>query len=301
MKDYLFRLKYIGLPFIYVCWGTTLLLMLLRWLFSIKFQLLGYTDRTWEVTFAVVMPWPGMLIFLLKRVWALEFRRANGRFGIIFFTFWTLFAMIMSSQTFISTYVGKLLVVDELSAIAKSKPVRYYHIKNYELDRQHAGLVSTCEKSGKRRKHQRLNFSVYVSVPLVMDSAAMGRHRSRYFYAVKFSKSLPINENEGFMKTVRLKEYVAVCLKEIEDRILEKPDHFEYVPDDPQDYQYQRAVAENIYLEQRAEGVILHPIFESYEQRTGITLLVTCCAFGIGSLLLGLMLLSGKLRVNKSF
>lgn len=82
MKDYLFRLKYIGLPFIYVCWGTTLLLMLLRWLFAIEFPVLDYADRTWEETFAVVMPWPGILVFLLKHVWSLEFRRANGRFGI---------------------------------------------------------------------------------------------------------------------------------------------------------------------------------------------------------------------------
>lgn len=287
--------------FVYVCWGTVLLLMLLRWVFAIHFKVFVYSDKVWELLFAVLMPLPGILILLRSRTKKIVYDKPRARHAVLGFAFFTTLLMIVFSQNFMSSYFAKLQEVNRVEDIARYPRVRFYRIKQYQLALGGTGTYidvsysSSYKKGEKRRQgetNKKLNYAAYVVTPMMGDTTQFNYFKApKYWLGLDFAQRFDYNIPEQ-EKELRFRELNSYGEQQAAEFKYERPDHFENYPQSYDEKSYKHAIGYKVNRVPE-DYMVLRPVYRRFEDRTGNTLFMVFAVFGIGSVLFALLLTGG--------
>lgn len=292
MRAYFLRVSKLWPVFAAICWGPLLLLVLLRYIFEIRFKVFALDENIWEVVLAIIIPLPGLIFVFLPAIRKFKFqeRTRNGAFAFFLFAWVTSGLMITASQGYLTTYFAELRAVSTVDDIVKYPPARYYKIKDFKMGTYAGAQVLDVSLSTRKRFTRSINLNIYMVVPILGNQTA---DKVSCFYAVNFSKRIKFSNGT---EVDRFK-IGAAFRAESEKRILNYPfqqvDHFEYTPNAVNESRYRKAV-ERGYSVGNKRVLVLRPVLDSYAERTSIYMPGMLIAFILGSFIMCLCLISAR-------
>lgn len=288
MKTHLAKLKHILPTFLAISFGTVVALGLIRWLFSVQFSIIDLKEEIWEFWLPITLPWIPVSLWLRQRLRVLVFKadQYNGSLAFQFIAWLVMTAMLISSQEYLVTATGKLQQISAVEEIEQVANSRYYRLQHFSVMPSRLSDYTDFRPSGKR--NQRLNFDVYMVLPIVSDTAASITGTPKYWYGVKYNEQIS-NRLGGIEKEKEYQAFYMYCRREIEKYNFQDLDHFERVaPSDDRD-NYLKAIGPSAD-ENADEIVVLKPVREVYEHRTEGKLSNVLWAFGLGTAFFTLLL-----------
>jgi len=291
MSNYLVKVKHIGPMFAYVCWVTTLLLVMLRWVFAIHFKIFDFSDKFWEIWMPFLAPVPGVLLVLPIKTKAIVYRNKKYKRGLPMISYMVIVAMLVISQKFTTAYFGELRQVKTVNEIDRHPLVKYYKIEYYVLPQRWMGRFVKVSTSGRGR--MRLNFDGYAIFPMLSDTSIVDLQKpAKYWYGFHINQRYSNTISEAHKKEYYT-HFVQYFLTQAHASAYQKPDHFENLNAGDHQSFYLKSVSDKFYTIPE-DAVVLSPVYETYDERTGNLLLWVFGAFGIGTILLAIQLTEGE-------
>jgi rhomboid protease GluP len=268
MKIYVTKVRYILPTFLTVVFATGIGLAVLRWLFFIQFQLFEVKQEVWEIWLPLIIPWIPISIWLRKRFRILTFKKeADSRRFIYQLISWgTMTAMLMASQSYLTTATGKLIVLKHIHEIDSVEKVRYYKLSKFSIARHYGGSYTDFRTSGKYNEN--LNFNVYFVAPILSDSNEQLTTVPQYWYGVKFSKQIS-NKIRNEEKESKYHAFFHECISKMNNYRFHSLDHFKRAPASDDRNFFFKAIESRIKQTANNNLIILEPVSESYESRNG--------------------------------
>jgi rhomboid protease GluP len=290
MKPFVTKLKYILPTYFVVTLSTVLGFLFIRWLFSIQFEIIDVKEEVWELWLPIAFAWIPVLIWLRPKFRILTFKKDNdnGRFFCLLITAMAMMACLMISQNYLSTTTGRLERLTNITDIDKKEKVRYYKLLDFNVAQQYVGSHTDFRTSGKY--NERLNFNVYFVTPIIPDSNWKFKGAPTYWYGVKYSKQIS-NRIKDEEKEAQYKDFYDECVSKMRNYNFHSLDHFERTPNSDDRKNFLKAIERRINQKTSEDFIVLEPISEPYENRNGHKLAWIFGSYGIGLVLLFIMLL----------
>lgn len=272
--------------FFRVAFCAIVVLLCLRWFFSVQFSLIDIQEEIWEfwlpLTLTVVLGY----IWLRPKLRILAQRKEKIKGDLnFFFQFLALLcigAPAVIFQMYFSTNTGKLVHIERISDIDTAKVARYYDIKEFLVREQRVRKFVNVRKSGRYNKY--LNFEAYYVLPIYTSSMRIDDIEPKYWYAVKFHKRIS-NRANAQVKSDAYDDFVRASDVRIKRYNFAATDHFERIPTSVEKKRFLEAISLQDRYAKPVDYIVLRPMFEPYAGRNGNKM-----AWGLGSLIGGLCL-----------
>ena len=290
MQTYWAKVKHLLPAFLLVTWGTTIGFGLARWLLETRFPGLHIKEEVWDVWLPLILPWIPILLWLRPRFWVLTFKKdaSNGQFFFQIIAWGTMIAMLWTSQEYLASATATLTELPGVEEIEQKKDSRYYKLADFAVAPDYRGSYTDFRPSGKNGRD--LNFTVYFVVPFLRSNPVPADSVPKYWYGIKYSKQIS-NRIGTEEKMAAYEAFYAECGKKMDDYAFDRPDHFERKPWSDDRENYLRAIGARTGQAADDHFIILTPVMEKYEDRTGNKLAWIFGSFGIGTLVLLLLLI----------
>ncbi len=269
LETYLLKLKHILPTFLLIALATVAGLMLLRWLFAIRFEIIDVKEEVWTLWLPLAVPWIPVLIWLRPRFWILTFKKDddNGRFLFQVIAVGTICACLFVSQRFLTTATGRLQVVSNITEIDRVEKARYYQISDFSIATDTGGSYANMRVSGKRRQY--LNIDLYFVKPIMQRGRKFSVETPpKHWYGVKFheqiSNKLDVTEKENAYEA-----FYADCVQKMERYPFHAVAYFERIPNSEDRQHYLHAVQRCIFESADAGHIVLIPVQDAFEDRNG--------------------------------
>jgi len=268
-------------------------LLLLRWLFDLRFHFFDIKEEVWDLWIPLIYPWIPILIWLRPKLRILNYKDSDkGRFGLQMLTWGTMMATMCISQSYLTTASGKLANLSSIDQIAKLEKTRYYKINNFSMAPYFGGVYTEFSTSGKYNNE--FNFNVFFVTPIVGDTNKRWSTYPKVWYCVKFHERVS-NRLSNEEKQQKYEVFYSECLDKMNHYQFHNLDHFEKIPVSDDLENFSKAVENRIKEKPANEIVLLKPIMESYESRNKNKLPWIFGAFAIGSIVIMICLLFGTI------
>jgi membrane associated rhomboid family serine protease len=282
-EAYLVKLKYI-LPIYLVASSVTILMLLvIRWLLSIRFEILDIHEEVWDVWIPMILAGLTMHFSLKGRLKVLYFEEnsENKRFGFQCFAWFCLLPAIYISQNLLTTATSKLLELGSANEINQTLKARYYKIDTIKVIKGISGSHSLFETSGRHREH--LDFGIYFVFPIDTNVADQIESKPRLWLGIKYSKRVS-NRLEPQQKERNFDQFYSDSLKKLEQFNLNDIVMLERLPTSQDKDMFLRAVETAVEEPSSNQIIILQPSYEDFENLNGDKLEWLFYSFGIGVL-----------------
>ena len=187
MKD---KIKIIFVPTLLTMLGLVTIYTFLHWALFIELDIFPLKEIV--RTFGAPIVLAGVFAFLILRprlkILKLEAKRGNWRNFYCFILWVVLMVPLFIAQEYIITASGKLTALNSIHEIQEAKPSKYYSLKEYFIDKEHIGVYSAFEVSGKYNSN--FNMHIYVAMPILRSAADTSQSTCFAWLGVKYSKTI---------------------------------------------------------------------------------------------------------------
>lgn len=135
VQTYLLKLQHILPTFIGLALATIAGLMLFRWLFAIRFEIIDIWEEVWNFWLPLALPCIPVLIWLRPRLRILTFKNDNsdGRFYFQLLAIVTICICLIASQEYLTTATGRFQILSNITEIDRVEKARYYQITDFSV------------------------------------------------------------------------------------------------------------------------------------------------------------------------
>lgn len=289
LKDYFLKFKIIIPAFVIIVVTTTLLPLLIRWFFVIKYDFFEVKEELWTLYLPFVLPWIPILIFLRPRLRVIKFKKYNENRIFLFqlITWVTLIAMMMSSQNYLTTSSGKITILNKIDDINNYDKTRYYSIRNIEVRKDKGLLYTDYSLSGKYSEH--LNVDFYFVIPIFSNNNNQSEV-SNYWFGKKYHKQISDRKSDD-VKDSLINVFYKASIKKLNKLNFNYSTYFERIPKSDDRNNYLKAISKTKPSKDLNNFIILVPKTKYYEDRNGNKFGWIFKSFGIGLLIILLLLI----------
>ena len=293
MKDYFVKFKYIFPVYVLIYLGTVIGLFLLRYLLTIKFQIIDIDANIWELWIPMILPGILLLIFMQPRLKILTFKNNDDKSFFFVFVGWIfIIATTMNSQQYLIDSTGSLVVIDDYQDI-KSDTIRYISFqKPFVLDNNQLGFSADLRVSGKHNKE--FNYDFFYVMPFVKSNASKDDEDYTVWYCKSFHKQISNRESEDYKREVFDKFYME-CVNSLNATNFNSIAYFERLGTSS-DYKnglkaVNSIVPGTINKDKKDLPILLSPVLSKFDERAGNLLPWFFIFIGSGLLVMALLLM----------
>ncbi len=281
MKTYNTKLKHILPTFLIVTFGTVIGLALARWLLCLQFSIIDINEEVWVIWLPIISPWIPITLWLRQRFRILTFKKDNdkGRFFFQIISWGVMTAMLLVSQSYLTTATGKLQKLTDIKEIEKVEKARYYKVTNFSVATKSGGVYTDFRTSGKYNQY--LNFNIYFVTPILSDTSEPIGKTYKYWYGVKYRKQIS-NKIDADEKEKKYQAFYDQCIEKMNEYKFDSLDHFERRPTSDDRQNFIKAIEARTKERTEDHYIVLEPVQEKYENRNGNKLAWIFGSFGIG-------------------
>ena len=279
--------KYIFFPFLIVSIGTIIFYNAFRWFFDFKLGVLPINENLLDIWIPLVFSWISVLIWLRKRVQILDMKGRTNRY----YSFLSMMAMavaipIIVSQVYIEKASFELISINNIGEVNNYDKEKYFTIRSFGIEKNATTSYATSKTSGKWNR--RLNFNLYLANPF--------ENTKNIWYGVTYKENLS-NKLSNDKKNSVYKHFINKSLKDFDTYNFQNVAFFEklFLSDDRNGFiEAIKRVNNNINIEKQ---VVLIPKTGNFDKRQGNTFVWIFISFGIGTLIIFLMI--ATLKIDK--
>lgn len=271
MEHYSTKLKHIAPTFIIVAFGTTIAILLFRWVFTINSQILPIKEDIFNIWLPLILPWIPITIWLRPKLRILKFKNDNGSMLFQMIAWGAMAGMMIASNGYLKTATGKLAEVQTIDELKDN--ARYLTIEEIELNRDLGSAHTEFRTSGKYNQH--LNFDSYFIYPFKTSN-----QENKYWYGVKFHKQIG-NKLTPEKKESLYQQFFEQSIKDFESYKFSEPTYFEVLPHSDDREGFLKAI-ERLSIEKPNELIVIEPREGNFADRNGKKIEWTFGSFGIG-------------------
>ena len=285
MDTYIKKLRHIIPIFLIAVIACTLIPLLGRWIFTVKFPILNIKESIWEFWIPMILPAIPIIFWLRQRFRPLIYKRNkdNGKTFLIMLCWLTMTAVSAITQNYFTTTTGKIKRPASVREITATDNIRYYQLGNFNIDTTFTGVYVEVNRGGKY--DQDLNFTIYFVVPVVDYTNTDLSEIPKHWYAIRYFKK--INDNLSVDKKEKLyTDFFKESLNNIKNYNFHNLNHFEKTPKSDTKENFHKAIASIIRVPIDDSFIILEPRQEKYENRNGNKFIWIFGSFAIGLLIL---------------
>jgi rhomboid protease GluP len=280
------KIKEVYLPFLVVSIGTILFYNLFRWTLDIKLGILPLKEDLLNYWIPFSLPWIPILIWLRRRIRILNIRgkRDNGYFGYQFAMVAAIAVPIIISQNYIEKASFALVSISSPYEVINETNEKYFDISSFQVSKNASLPYVTARTSG--RNNESLYFYLYLACPF--------DYSENVWYGVKYSKNLS-NHVSDDKKNSEYRIFVEKSEREFDTYDFQKVKYFEKLGYSNDRDGFIEAIKEKNPDVKESEQIILIPKSDVFEERLGNTFPWIFGSFGIGALVLLLMVVIPKI------
>ncbi|MEM9299191.1 MAG: rhomboid family intramembrane serine protease [Bacteroidota bacterium] len=275
MENYYTKLKHIAPTFVYIAFGTTIVTLLFRWVFTINSEILPIKEDIFNIWLPLILPWIPITVWLRQKLRILKFKDPDRLSMLYQMIAWgTIVAMMIVSNNYLKTATGKLVELDSFEQITDLN-ARFVKIKEIELNRDFGSAHTEFRASGKYNQY--LNFDSYFVYPFASQDAD-GKYK--YWYGVKIKEQIS-NKIEPEEKELKYQEFFQQAIKDFEAYKFSNPEYFEVLPHSDDREGFINAIKRQEQLAS-SNPVIIEPKEGFYSNRNEKKIEWIFGSFGIG-------------------
>jgi len=280
------KIKEVYLPFLVVSIGTILFYNLFRWTLDIKLGILPLKEDLLNFWIPFSLPWIPILIWLRRRIRILNIRgkRDNGYFGYQFAMVAAIAVPIIISQNYIEKASFGLVSISSPYEVINETNEKYFDISSFQVSKNASLPYVTARTAG--RNNESLYFYLYLACPF--------ENSENVWYGVKYSKNLS-NHVSDDKKNSEYRIFVEKSEREFDTYDFQKVKYFEKLGYSDDRDGFIEAIKEKNPNVKESEQIILIPKSDVFEERLGNTYPWIFGSFGIGALVVLLMVVIPKI------
>jgi hypothetical protein len=177
MRSYLFKLKYIFLPFIKGTIVTAFIYVTFYYIFIIVFEI-NISETVVNLGFPVIFSFLTTIVYLGPRVDYFVISRKRRRGNIEALLFFPIAGFVIASIHALVAIGSEKVTIINVADIKQHPDSRFYYINNFEVDTTYTNFSSEITKS---RKHRRTHFALFIVAPLKNKSEAISINTHKYW------------------------------------------------------------------------------------------------------------------------
>lgn len=292
MKDIIYKLKTIFLPFLLISVGCILFYNSFRYILDIQLNLLTLKKDVLNYWIPTFLPWVPVLLWLRRRTHLLkmDWRHGQGHFNLQILMAITMIAPLIISQNYLTTASYDLVHVQEASQIHSHSSEKYFKVDEVKLNSEKCIPYTTSRVRGKSNQH--LVYHYFLSCPL--------ENTEDVWVGIEHKKQISNNLSDK-RKEEEYQDFLAEAESEVEAFDLNQVRYFEKVPHSDERDGFIGAIKRIYLYPQEKHQIILTPKTDDFSQRSGNTFLWIFTSFGIGAFLVLLVTLFCKLDVKEVY
>lgn len=286
------KLKYVYLPYLAIALISLFGYGLLRCYLDVELGLLDDINTIYldfVIPLAVsILP---MLILMRNRVKILILSKNKPyHFELTLLMGLAVAAPMLISQEYIKNAFYDLYTYDSVTEVKDVHEQKFIHINDYEINRDGSAPLVMTKTSGKRNRD--LDLFVYFACPFEPEN-------SNVWYGLKFTKTVSnsLSEEE---KEAELSAFMDMALIDFENWDFKgHATYFEKIPYSINKERYLEAITQNFPGTNPGVHMILVPHEEPFEARLGSTPKWMFLSFGIGALVILLLVVFPSMNEEK--
>lgn len=296
MKNYIKKLAY----FLPVYLLTTVVLAVvvvgLRYLCSIWFQLIDIKEYLWVYAVPIVAGMILMSLWINPRIKRLYFGKKNDDRRFMFQVLWGLgiIGPVMYLQYALPLATSELHEVSSAKEIPVSSVDNYYALKEFGISTDRARPYVDVRRTGRHGEY--IDISVYYAVPFTHSEFGEKVEKGRW-YGVKFHKSIS-NSKSDRQIDIEYREFMGECQGSIANYDWQNVSYFKRVPASDDRDGFEKAIEESIWGIDASEVAIFEPVNESFGGRSGVSL-YSALWFYLAGIVLFLLLLTWPALIRR--
>ncbi|PZF73661.1 rhomboid family intramembrane serine protease [Taibaiella soli] len=172
MKGLAYKLKSIFLPFLLIGISTIVLYTFLNWLLFVKFNVFSVKEDITNLFIPIFIAIIPLLIWVNPKFKNLKLENKQGKsYGMLYFIIMMIAIAIPTviAQNIMIAATSKLSALNNINEINSQPATKYYTLKEYYVDKIHAGINSEAEITGKHNEN--VAFRIYLSLPIYKSVA----------------------------------------------------------------------------------------------------------------------------------
>ena len=286
LKDIKIKLKEIYIPFLCIAIGTILFYNFFRWTFDIQLGWIPLKKDLLNFWIPAFLPWVPVLIWLRRRIRILAVRgkQDNGHFGYQFAMVIAIAIPIIISQNYIEKGSYELIEVAGANEIKSFKDEKYFKINAFKIDKDASLPYVTSLVSGKY--DDKLTFYLYLSCPF--------QHIENVWYGLDYQKQIS-NNISALEKEEAYQRFLGDSEEAFKSHLFQNALYFEKLVHSDDRDRFVRAIKDEQAQRIEESQIILIPQLEAFDQRLGSTFFWIFASFGIGALILLIMIVVPKI------
>ncbi|MAB49507.1 MAG: rhomboid family intramembrane serine protease [Flavobacteriaceae bacterium] len=273
LKNYSLKLKHILPTYFIVVFGTLIIALAFRWLFSINFSLLIIDEEYYKIWIPIILPWIPITIWLRPKLRILKFKKQNrDSVGHQFIVWLTMAAMLIISNHYLTESTAKF---EALPTIENLKEGRYISLEDFQLNKNLFGVERKFDVTGKYGQY--FNIDLYFVYPLKTD------FELKYWYGKKYHLQISNNLSEQ-EKEQRFRSFYKTSIKSFKTHNYSEASYYEVLQvSDDKDAFIKAIGSVDSYIPE--ELIIIEPKRGAYSSDNSRTFAWIFGAFGIGFLI----------------
>lgn len=280
------KFQEVYIPFLIVSIGTILFYNIFRWTLDIKLGILPLKEDLLNFWIPFALPWIPIFIWLRRRIRILNVRGKgdNGYFGYQFTMAAAMAIPIVISQKYIEKSSFDLIEISSISKVKDLANEKYFKITSFDVDQNSSLPYITARTSG--RNNDNLIFFLYLACPF--------EETNSIWYGVEYKKNLSNRISEQ-RKNSEYSTFLNQSEKEFKTYNFQDVEYFERLGySDDRDGFIEAIKQDNTNLNEK-EQIILVPKKDGFDDRLGNFFPWIFGSFGIGALVLLVMVLIPKI------
>lgn len=284
------KVRLIFLPFLVIAISFIIGYSFLNWLLFIETGILSLKEDIPNFWLPFILPWIPLLIWLRPRIKLLYFKNDNGAFALLFIASLFIALSTILVQKYIATATGKLTQLDNVRQFEQARPTKYYGLKNYFIDKSHAGIQQATTVSGKNNNN--LNFAIYIALPVFASSADTAKGECSFWLGRKYSETVS-NRLSSQEKNEKYKLFAERSQAEFDTTDFNDFTYLEKTGNTDDHDEFNNAIQQSDLVKYN-HPVVFIPHYSAFANRNGGMLGWSFMAMGIGALAWFIILLFVK-------
>ncbi len=280
------KMEVIYLPFLFVLVTLVVLYTLAHWFFVIQTRLITLDKNILQFWLPLILTVAIVLFWLRPKVGVLKFVSKSNyndpHFGFLMAATIVLSVPVIIAQQYMTTATGRLTHLNHISGIAAAENSKYYTVDDLEIDTTNWGLSLRTKLMG--RMGNRLELSLYFAMPLSDSCLSANPTTSMVWLGLKYRKEVSRLLSDS-AQNVAYNKLVHQSYKDILQKDIRAIPLFERIGPCADLDGFKDAVLRSGIVEESGDPIILIPLDNPYESRTGRSLVWLIGTFAGGALI----------------
>ena len=282
MYDVNLKIRFIYVRFLVILFSFLFVYSFLHWLLIIRLGVIAINENIVLWFLPMILPIIPLWIWLRKRIMLLNLQpeKDNLYFNYLFMAHVVVATTVIAFQYYVISATGGLTALKTPEEIGQHKPVKYYTIEQYYVDKQQARLQEFSYTTGKR--NHTLHFALVIAVPLYANSKD-SLLEPKAWLGLRYETSLDNSSTKAKKDSV----WNAFYDERVASFNSVKLDGFTYLnrPGNTREREWYIETVKGLNYTGPELTHVLEPQYRSFEDRNGNSLLWALVVLGAGGLI----------------